>query len=134
MQYSEVNTLLDENEFIKLCIMTGKTPEEITKEIINIRRDCEVWNRCHIEYGDLMDVRCNNHDHDSYVVEVFYNGRPNKRGSSSYNCKSAFIHDGGKILEKYKSMVGSRCKFYVGYVENKDDGSVFRSLLGVDPV
>lgn len=132
MQYSEVNTLLDDKDFIKVCLITGKSPKEVAKDVFDMRRDCDVWNRSHIEYGELTNVKRSDYDSGSYIVEVFYNGRTNRRGNSSYNCKTSFIDDEGQLYDEYKSMIGCSCKFYVGYVENREDGSVFRSLLGVE--
>lgn len=133
MQYSEVTTLLSDSEFVKACITTGKKPSEVAKTIINNRHEFEVWNRCHVEYGKLTKVEHNDYDNGSYTVDIEFEGRKNKRGGNIYNCKTKFMKDNYELFNHYNSMIGSYCKFYVGYVENADDGSVFRSLLDIEP-
>lgn len=134
MQYSEVKPLLDDNKFVEICLITGKKPGEVAREILEIRKECEDWNRCHIEYGTLMDVTRTDYDYGSYTIEVSYEGRVNKRGGTTYTCKTGFISDNGKLFNDYKNFIGAKCRFYVGYVENKKDGSVFRALLAVERV
>lgn len=131
MQYTEVSPLLDDTEFMKICLSTGKSPEEVAKNALSIRKECEIWNRCHIEFGRLMEVNKTDYEH-SYIIGVTYEGRKNVRGKTTYNCKTRFISDSGQTLAKYKDMIGSNCLFYVSYVENQEDGSVFRNLLGAE--
>lgn len=128
MQYTEVSPLLDDAEFMKICLLTGKSPEEVAKNALGIRKECELWNRCHIEFGRLMDVNKTDYDH-SYIIDVSYEGRKNARGKTTYNCKTRFVNDDGQMFAKYKDMIGRNCLFYVSYVENQENCSVFRNLL-----
>lgn len=133
MQYSEAHRILSSEELIKLCVITGKRPSEIGKEIVDLKNECELWSTGHCEYGTITNVTRFDANFGSYTISVDYDGKQNKRkhGDTRYTRRSGFVNDNGEELRRYQSLIGHKCKFYIGYVENQDDNSVFCTLLDV---
>lgn len=136
MQFSEVFQIMPEEKIIELAIANNTTPEEIVRKALTMRTAAAQWSRAHREYGRLQDVSTSQVGNDATCITATWEMNKVVRGSNVKDCRSRLYspHEKEKdeMFNKLNSLIDQQCVFYVGYVENKEDGSVFRVLLDVE--
>ena len=133
MQYDEVKQIMTSEKLMEMSLKSGLEPKEIIKHILNYRNDVELWSRAHIEYGKVLEISKQTYsDTGHYKINISWKTTKQQRdGTFSKKASTNFLNDPA-ILAKFKNAKDKDCIFYVSYVRNDDDGSVFRVLLDLE--
>ena len=133
MQYTEVKTFLPDQEFLNFCLVHNKSPEQVGKGILKINKEAELWNRVHPEYGVLQRLEEEKYENLSNIkITAHWVGKEDSHGKTDKSASSRFLSASNPKIATWNSLVNQRCRFYVSYVPNEDDGSVFRVLLDIE--
>ena len=133
MKYDEVYTLMDDKDAIKLILQTGREPKDLFKGMLDKLEDIKAWNRCHTEYGMLLNVERNDYPNTgNYSVKItFDTGKQQKDGTTLKTGRFKFQNANSRLFEDLNNAVNSKCKFYVSYTCGTGDkeGDAFRQIL-----
>lgn len=133
MQYSEIQDKISQDKLAEICVITGKTPKEVIKQYMKIEYNSKLWNKVHPEWGNLIKIEKEPSPTSGYLLKCTWEPNKPKRGKTEMVTRSDFIHDDGETELEWRKLIGRQCLFYVTYTENKEDGSVFRILLDIEP-